>query len=49
MERREPSTLPVYSKANLKPTFTSMQRSQKNYFSSSQEKVLEDSSFENIK
>jgi hypothetical protein len=29
MERREPSTLPVYSKANLKPPFTSMQSSQK--------------------
>jgi len=24
MERREPSTLPVYAKANLKPPFTSM-------------------------
>jgi len=29
MERREPSTLPVYAKANSKSAFTSMQSSQK--------------------
>jgi hypothetical protein len=29
MERREPSTLPVYAKANSKPAFTSMQKSSK--------------------
>jgi hypothetical protein len=29
MERREPSTLPVYAKANLKSAFTSMQSSKK--------------------
>jgi len=29
MEKREPSTFPVYAKANLKSAFTSMQSSQK--------------------